>query len=161
MESLIWKDLIEKMAVQYGIDMALLLAVVETESGGNQWVSRYEAQYSYLFEPRQIAANLGISMATEEVLQKTSWGLMQPMGGVCRELGYMDHLTKMTDPRLSMSYGCKYLKKKMQRFGMDECTVYAAYNAGSPRKTPGGLFVNQKAVDRFYQNLLKAYEALK
>lgn len=159
-KALVWRDLATQMSLQLGIDLVLILAVIETESHGDQWAVKYEPRYTYLYEPRQFAANLRISMETEETLQRMSYGLMQPMGGVCREHGFLDNLMKMTDPALSMLYGCKHLKKKMQKYGTDECTVYAAYNAGAPRKTPGGMFVNQKHVDNFYQNLLKVQAAI-
>lgn len=161
MNSLKWMGLITQMSAQFSIEEPMILAVIETESGGNEYAIRYEPHYRYLVEPRQYAANLGLSMATEEMLQRTSFGLMQPMGGVCREHSFDDNLIKIMDPKLSVFYGCKHLKKKMQRYGDDPATLYAAYNAGSPQKTAGGMFTNQRHVDHFYRNFLRVLDVLK
>lgn len=130
-------------AERQGLDPILVQAIVEHESGGDPFVSRYEPHWRYLLSPRDYASRLGITGATEEMLQSMSWGLMQIMGSVARELGYDSHLVRLTDVELGLYWGCKKLKLLSRQYG-EESDWIAAYNMGSPRKTPGGLYQNQK-----------------
>lgn len=118
------------------------------ESGGNPYVMRFEPKYIYTLTPAQYAQSLGITRETEEMLQKHSWGLVQCMGSVCRELGHKGHLTELLDKELNLDFGARKIKSLLQKY--DERSAIAAYNAGSPRKTPGGNFVNQVYVDKVY-----------
>ena len=91
-------------------------------------------------------------MDTELIAQKTSWGLMQVMGTVARELGHRGWLSELCEPERGIYYGCLHLKKLMDRHGNLSDTV-AAYNAGSPRRDVNGKYVNQEYVDRFIRVL--------
>jgi len=145
-----WRLLVDSAALKHGIEQALLAAIIQTESGGDMWVTRYEPQYNYLYFARNNAENNKITVATEETLQRMSWGLTQLMGGVCRELGFEGQIPQMITPELNLDYACRFIKQKQQKYGDDPCVTYAAYNAGSIRKLPSGFYVNQKNVDRFY-----------
>lgn len=149
-----WRELILQFAKEYSIDPVVLAAVIHTESRGDMWSTRQEENYRYPVHPREWADRLGISYHTELTHQGTSWGLMHVMGGVAREYGFDGQLPQLIVPELSMKYGCKHLRNKAQKYGSDPCVLYAAYNGGSPRYTPGGMFQNQANVDNFYQNLL-------
>lgn len=148
-------DLIEEASKQFGLDPKIVQAVVITESDGDMWSYRLEPSYAYLVNPRDWAAKNSVSLDSEIALQKTSIGLMQPMGGVCREWGFQDKLSEIFQPRLSLYYGCRHLLSKAQKYGTDPATMYAAYNAGSIIKTLGGMFINQRNVDRFMTNYNK------
>ena len=148
-----FNDLIKAAGTNFNLDPKVIEAVIMTESLGLQWSCKYEPNYSYLVNPRDYADHLVISFDTEVMLQRTSLGLMHPMGGVCREHGFKGMLTEILKPELSIQYGCQHLKLKAERYGTDPSTLYAAYNAGSVQKTTGGMFINQKNVDRFMVNL--------
>lgn len=87
--------------------------------------------------------------------QKTSWGLMQIMGGVAYELGFKGWPGELLDPETNLYYGCEFLIGKIFLYGdEDPARLYAAYNAGSPR-FENGRYRNQRNVDNFmliYQN---------
>ena len=145
-------DVIEKNCQTFGLDFKLIRAIVLTESGGKSSVARYEAQYIYTFRIPFFATKCGISQDTETQLQKMSWGPMQVMGGLARQLGFDGFLPDLCKPDVGIYYGCKYLKSLKSRYSLDEDTI-AAYNAGSPRRKADGGYVNQDYVNKVKGNL--------
>jgi hypothetical protein len=143
---------IEEAGALHGIDTKHIAACILTETNGNRFAIRYEPHYRYLVNPKDFADRLNISVETEEFSQKTSWGLMQVMGGVARELGFVGHLPQLIEIEFGIKYGAMKLKKCMDKYGNIHDAI-AAYNAGSVRKTAGGLYFNQKHVDRFDSHL--------
>lgn len=137
-----WQALVEPIAHARGVEPNLALAIICQESHGEQFKNRYEPTWKYLYFPRECASRLGISYATEVVLQSMSWGLMQVMGSVARELGHLGDLGQIFDPTTNVILGCEKLQKLMQTYPL-EADWIAAYNAGSPRKTPTGGYVNE------------------
>lgn len=152
---------IKAAASRYRIPLDIAIALVETESTGNEWAYRYEPQYPYLEAPEIYAARRGISRASETALQMSSFGLTQVMGGVAREHSFQGDLPELFKPEVSLEYGFRHLRNKADRYGDEPGTLYAAYNAGSVRRTSGGMFINQKHVDRFYRILLDVQTVLK
>lgn len=144
---------IEVVCAYEKCDPKLVQALVEVESSGNPWAARFEPAYGYLYFPREHADRLHLSYETEVCHQQTSWGLMQLMGGVARELGYDQMITELCDPVCGLTWGCRNLRKLEIKYGGDEPRMVAAYNAGSVRKTVGGLLVNQRYVDKVYSVL--------
>lgn len=132
-------------AQRHGLDVNLVRAISIVESVGNPWRVRYEEKFQYLYRCELFARQLGISTATEETLQRISWGPMQIMGSVAREDGYTDHLTKLVDPAVAYEWSCLQLKQLLRRYG--ETDAIAAWNAGSPR-TRAGAYVNQVYVNK-------------
>lgn len=150
-------SLIVEAADFYNLDKNFVAAIVMTESGGDPCATRYEHHYRWLVNPRDYADKNGISQATEEIHQKTSWGLMQVMGGLARDLRFSGPIVEMCiEPKTGLDLGCKYLKQQLERYGTYEKAV-AAYNAGSVRMN-NGMYVNQKYVDKvfgFYREITK------
>lgn len=94
-------------AKTHGLDPSLVCAVVEQESAWDPWSIR--------FEPRFLARYvqpLGLA-DTESYARSFSWGLMQLMGQVARELGYKGHLAALCDPATGLEWGCKHLAAKV------------------------------------------------
>jgi len=144
---------IEKISEEFSLDPFLVAAIIRVESNGERFAMRYEPHYSYLFHVEQMAKKVGSSEATENTMQKTSWGLMQIMGAVARERGYRGWLSELTDMLVNLKYGCVHLQSYFERHGKLEHAI-ASYNAGSPRFLSDGQFVNQPYVDkvlRFYK----------
>lgn len=149
-------DLVNNFAKYYNIDAVLLGAVVQVESAGNPNAVRFEPNFQHTFDIFQLANAIGCSPATMEVMQKMSWGLMQVMGSVAYEQGLGREIepnnkwpSALLQPEVGMRYGCLHLRKKIDQYGAAPDIVYAAYNAGAPRKTKGGFFLNQGNVDKF------------
>ena len=140
------EKVISDEALLVGIDPRLALAFAEVESAGDPLAVRYEAHWKYYFDVPQFAYRLRITQETERNLQSLSWGLMQVMGSVARELGFVESLITLSDPHLGAKYGCMKLKQCMRKYPIFEDAI-ASYNAGSPRKLDGH-YVNQGYVDK-------------
>lgn len=143
-------NLIVSAAKVERLDWELVAAIVSVESNGNPVAMRYEANYRHTLAVHQWANSLMITPETEELLQKSSQGLMQVMGALFREMGYRGYLPVL-DAAENLKYGCKHLRSLFDR-GYTEEQVVAAYNAGTPRRR-GGMYVNQRYVDRVYVKL--------
>jgi len=151
-------SLISQEAKKQNIDVNLISAIVMVESAGRECAVRYEHNYRWLFHHRNFADDQGITEQTEETFQKTSWGLMQVMGAVARELGYKGPLVELCNPKLGLHYGCLKLKELIEREDSIEDAI-ASYNAGQAVKTRGGFYLpgtTQKYVDK----VMKKYKEL-
>lgn len=135
------------------------MAIIETESNFKPMAIRYEENWKYLYMGEIHAKMNGISYSTEKTLQKFSWGLMQVMGTVLRELGFSGSFLEMVDPALSIEYGCRKLKELLDKHATRDDAI-AAYNAGSAKRV-GGVYVNQSYVDKVNKNFKKWSEEWK
>jgi soluble lytic murein transglycosylase-like protein len=161
-------DIIKTLSEKYQIPYGLVRALIEQESGNNLYAMRSEPSYRYLWDapkgkpfralnnteansalpPADFRAVTG-SRLTEWQGQRTSWGPLQLMGAVARELGFRDFFPALAGP-LGVEYSLLHLRKLWIRFmptyGLEG--VIAAYNAGSPRYVSGPReLVNQAYVD--------------
>lgn len=157
--SWIWRlplNLMLRESKVHGIDVRVIVACAMTESSGNPFVTRYEDHYRWLYEPEKFSKQNGIQLDHEIYLQKTSWGMMQIMGAVARELGYYGPLTRLAEPPVGLSWGSKKLAECLKKYG-NLTDAISAYNQGSPRKNEQGEYFNQAHVTRFlsYYNALK------
>ncbi len=164
--------LIAEMGARYTLPGPIVLALVQVESGYCPDAWNPEPRYNYLWDvkanrpfrrltsvelaskypPKDFPAPPGVDPDAEYWGQQASWGLGQIMGANARGLGYQGRFL----PGLAASasegllYALLHLAKLRDRFfsvaGWPG--VVAAYNAGSPRKTPAGTWENQAYVDR-------------
>jgi len=137
-------------AKSFGLEPKLVGALVMTESGGNQWAWNPEPRYHYLwdvklhrpfraltdqeasssFPPDDFDAIRG-DADQEWWGQKASWGLMQVMGAVARELGFVGpYLTELCDPMKNLIIGCRHLEQLMAWANGNAVQALAAYNGG-------------------------------
>lgn len=116
-----------------------VLAVTMKESSFREYAIRYEDHYQWL------VGDQGTMSVAERLGQKHSWGLMQVMGGLARELGFTGAFHELWTPETGLKYGMLYLNKLYKRHGNWPDTL-AAYNAGSVRRVDG-KYVNQAYVD--------------
>lgn len=137
---------INRAADQFGIDKALIAAIIQVESGGVAFRTRYEDNFKYTRDFQEHASRLGVTFMTEYVHQKTSWGLMQVMGGTARECGFELHLPELCLPKHGIWWGALYLKRQLKRYEKSktqESDAIAAYNAGSARVNSVGQYTNR------------------
>jgi len=144
--SLPW-NIISEAAAKHKIPPYLLAAIVQQESRGKIWATRFEPAWKYMHTPDLHAKRLGISPETEQVHQATSWGLAQVMGGTLRDLGFMDHLPMACKPTLNLTFAAMHLSRLMAKHSV-MAAVISAYNSGTPRKDATGAYYNQGYVDR-------------
>ncbi|WP_161628899.1 lytic transglycosylase domain-containing protein [Solimonas flava] len=160
---------ISVIAPKYQLPPQLVSAIVLKESGGDRFAMRVEPAYPYLWDvarnqPYKVSTSVaadrnpaplfnaprGHSIRTEWIGQQTSWGLMQIMGAVARELGFTGFFPALCDPMTGLDYGCRHLAALIKRFSATHGLrgAVAAYNAGSPRyQGTAGRFENQDYVD--------------
>ena len=128
-DPLVNESLIEKAkskAALYGLDPALVCAVCEQESGWDCWAMRYEPA----FFVRYIAHQPNLT-DTERQARATSWGLMQVMGEVARELGFSHKfLAMLCDPDICLTVGCNKLSKCLAAAGGVEAEALMKWNGG-------------------------------
>src|SRR5258708_8507432 len=98
-------ELARAIAAAHGLDPALVCAVIEQESAWNPWAVRYEPGFlSRYVAPLYTAGKLS---ATQAYTRSMSWGLMQLMGQVARELGFAeDSLPELCNPATAPDPGC-------------------------------------------------------
>lgn len=150
-----WRN-INIVSKEYGINPKIVGAIIMQESAGNHNASRYEPHFRWLLETKHFSRNLMITEQTEITQQKTSWGLMQIMGSVARELGFAGHLSELNDIDTNLEYGIKKLLSLKKRYKDNHNDILAAYNAGSPRRNKHGQYVNNyyvMAVNRYLKDL--------
>ncbi len=150
-------DLIQKVSKKHNVNKTWVAALVWQESRGDHTAVRYESHYKYLWFPRVWAERMNVTVQTEEVLQKTSYGLAQIMGSTARELGYDGPLSELArNAELALDYSVMYLKIKLEKYGTYRLAI-AAYNAGSVRQKKGGMLVNEYYIDqvsKYYRLLI-------
>ena len=130
-------------------DPILVGAIIATESAGEQYATRYEPDYRWLYEVPKYAKLARTTSMTEKIHQQTSWGYMQIMGALCRELGFDNPMPLACNAETNIRLGIKHLKNLEKRY-IDFPDIVAAYNAGSPRKNEDGVFENQGYVDKVF-----------
>ncbi len=98
----------------YGLDPALVCAVVEQESGWDPWAMRYEpAFYERYIQPKVLRCE--IRVPAEAHGRAISWGLMQVMGQTARENGFGGKFfSELCDPATGLDVGCRILRKYVE-----------------------------------------------
>lgn len=148
-------------ALMRGVNRNLVCAIAQVESSLNPLAVRYEPKYQYLVTPALFSTQLGITVATETVLQRFSYGAMQIMGANMREQGFKGSMAEMfANPELPIEGAVVHLVGIFKRLGLDPLVfssdVVASYNAGSARRLSDGRYGNQGYVDK----VTRAYKEL-
>lgn len=142
---------IAEVSKQKDFDPLLIASIVSVESNGDHYASRYEHHYRWLVEPDKFAKENYITVDTEVIFQKTSFGLMQVMGANFREMGYPCNLSTLASrKRLALEYGVEFFKKLVNKYGEIDDAL-SAYNQGTPRKNSVGQYKNQGYVDKIME----------
>lgn len=132
------------------LETDLVEAIVRVESSGIPWAWNPEPAYRYVYDVR--AQRPFRKLTSEEAsakrppadffplagdpdqewwAQQASWGLMQVMGALARELGFRGpYLTQLVDPATNLAYGCRQLALLMTWAEGDLRKAVGAYNAG-------------------------------
>jgi soluble lytic murein transglycosylase-like protein len=120
-------------AAKYNLPQAIVCAIVERESGWNPWKVRYEpAFYEHYVEPLWIRGM--VKDNSEAHARSISWGLMQVMGQVAREMRFTGELASLCDPAIGLEYGCRVFMSKLSACAGDVALALASYNGGGNPK---------------------------
>lgn len=142
---------------RFQVDPKVIAAMIQTESEWRRLAFRHEENFSYVFKVQEFARALKCSEDLELVLQRSSFGYMQIMGGTARWLGFTRSLEKLFEPAVNLEYGIKYYLHHAKRYS-DVKDIVAAYNSGAAKKDKDGVYVNEMArnhVRKFVENLKK------
>ena len=125
-------------AAAHGLDPVVVCAVAEQESDWNPWAVRFEpAFYKKYTQPMHLTD-------TEEYTRAISFGLMQIMGEVARELGLTaPFLSILCDPAAGLEYGCRHLANKLRNAGGDVAAALLHYNGGGNPNYPAEVLARK------------------
>lgn len=151
-------SLVKRLSDLEGVDPRITLAIIGAESAGHASAMRYEPHYKWTYKPHVFAASNNITEETELLSQKISWGLMQVMGGVAREHGHTSMLSELIYPEIGIRMGAAHLRKRCLKYPILG-DVFAAYNAGTPKKQAG--FYAPKSTHLYVQKTMQLYETIK
>lgn len=111
-------------ALSHQLPGELVCAIVEQESSWRTDVTRYEPAFQVRYVDKM---NLP---ADEARARSTSWGLMQLMGEVARELGFKDEISTLLQPAVGLEWGCRHFANKLRQAGGDVHTALLKWNGG-------------------------------
>ena len=129
-------QLAKTTAASHGLQPELVCAVCEQESAWNPWAIRCEPAFkAHYIDGDPI---LGQLSDTEAWSRSFSWGLMQVLGEVARELGFSrpHFVSELCDPVVGLEYGCKHLANKMKQAGGDITKALLLWNGGGNKEYP-------------------------
>lgn len=139
---------IEALAAQFHLDPDLVEAIVLTESSGKTHAYRFEPGFWQRYmrnKPEYDGAN------PERV--SSSYGLMQVMYPVAREMGFAENAPEyLFVPTIGLFWGCKKFRSLLDWSKQNVDQALAAYNGGKGQndKPP---YRNQHYVDKVKRNL--------
>ena len=156
-----WRNIVDKWACEIGVSQALIFAVIQMESGGDEKAYRYEPGYykryieknldwnllmmKYNYKPRDVAA---------------SYGLMQLMFPTA--FPYKKNLkpTELYEPNTNIRIGTAYLAGLLKKYDGDKLQALAHYNGGAGGARAVRLSKDTQAT-RYARRALALYERYK
>lgn len=156
------RALIVEHAAKNALDAVVVESLIVVESGGNPFAWNPEPRYCYLWDVRSWRPFRAVT--AEELTarfppadfhalagdddnewwgQQASWGLMQIMGAVAREMGFRDpYLPMLCHPVQNLTYGCLKLATDLKWARGDIRSALASYNGGRKGNAPDGALRN-------------------
>jgi soluble lytic murein transglycosylase-like protein len=142
----LYRTIIECECVLHEVSPAIVCGIISQESSWKPDAERYEPA----FRKRYVEKTYPNATEQRKIELSTSYGLMQTMGLVYCELGFSaGTILDMKKPWIGIGVGTLKLSRLFTRYGAGKDAV-AAYNAGSPRRTETGEYVNQSYVDKVF-----------
>lgn len=121
--------LAKKTSGAHQLPAEIVCGQIERESSWNPWQIRYEDGFYTAYIEKMIAGHK-LTDPTEERARAFSWGLMQVMGEVSREMGYAGPLAELCDPATGIEVGCRTLAHKLATNQGAIADALQAYNGG-------------------------------
>lgn len=137
-------ELVHQAAKRYNLTVEIIAALIMTESSGKPNAQRYEPEFKKRYldgkEPEELPGYWpkGVNHDEEIAARATSWGLMQLMGQVARELGFREvPLGKsLCDPATNIDLGCKLFRKFLNIYGQNLRLALLRWNGGANKTYP-------------------------
>jgi soluble lytic murein transglycosylase-like protein len=120
-----YEPLIEQKAKEYGLEPALVKAVVSVESSGMTSAYRYEPAFWLRY-----MANKPEFKGMNPHRASASYGLMQVMYATAVAHGLKGEPEEMFIPTVGLDYGCRVLSKLLKKCNGDVEQALAQYNGG-------------------------------
>lgn len=136
--------ILKKAALQYEVSVDLLCAVIQQESGGNPWASRFEPAFYDKYIKGKTAKDLPghfpsvrvITPQTENFNRAKSFGLFQVMGNTARLHGFdSDYLDELFDIPTNVDMGAKILSDMIKKTSNTE-EALLRWNGGGNKEYP-------------------------
>lgn len=115
---------IQAAARNYGLDPALVTAVVLQESSGKTHAYRFESSVGEWFKGNPKAAGLTPARFA------ASYGLMQILFATATDYGFAVEPEYLFIPKIGLDFGCKHLAALLKWAKGDQFLALAAYNGG-------------------------------
>lgn len=125
MNTTLYRREIEEAAVKHSLDPNVVEAIVMTESSGYADAFRFEPG----FWKRYLAKNPTYAGENPRRVS-SSYGLMQIMLPVARELGFSGEPELLFLPAVNLDWGCKKFAQLLQWANDDLAKALEAYNGG-------------------------------
>jgi len=133
-------EIITREATKRGIDPRIIAAVIAIESAGDPKARRYESAFYDQYILGRTRDRLGgffptnRSLSTELHDRAYSWGLMQMMGQLARELGYNGDMVDLLDPETNITLGCQRFADLFFKSNCDMDKTLDRWNGGADPK---------------------------
>lgn len=121
-------ELIDRTALTYGLDVGLLTAQIEIESGFNPFAFRFEPG----FWLKYLHNNPDAKGYAYGPLAACSYGLLQILLETALEIGYDDRPERLFTASVGLAWGAKYLQKCIHRSNGDYKIGLVHYNGAGP-----------------------------
>lgn len=138
-------ELARSIAVTFGLESELVCAICEQESSWNPLAVRFEPGFKAMYVDRIPGLT-----AEERVDRSTSWGLLQLMGQVARELGFMGQLDGLLVPEVGLAWGCRHLEGRIKHADGNMEKALLLWNGGGNKGYPAQVLArmdNYKSED--------------
>lgn len=127
--------LTRQTASDHNLVPELVCAICEQESTWDPFAIRYEPAFMSKYVA-PLFTNNKID-ATEAYARAMSWGLMQVMGQVARELGFHGRfLAELSDAAVGLSIGCLLLQRKLAAAEGSISNALLLWNGGANPNYP-------------------------
>lgn len=139
-------QLVNAEAKEFSLPPILIASIIAEESSWNTYKIRHEGGFEERINVGKFAKLNNYPEESESILQSCSFGLMQVMGCVARELGFDKDFGMLLDPEIGVQVGCKKLSLLIKKHGQGNDAI-ASYNAGSVKMDGKGKYMNQDYVN--------------
>lgn len=129
--------LAKQTAADAGVNASLFCAVIEQESGWDNWQIRMERGFEAKYvDPLKLPD-------TETIARSMSWGLGQVMGETARELGYKGPLAQLCECETGLYWSAVKLRRCLLNADWGVEQALSAYNGGSNPAYPAEVLARQ------------------